>query len=127
MEGTYAVMLGSQKVGTVSIEKQGLYWLILCHCKLTGEVMYDLDMRLGDKREKIGLLTPENGSFCLRAKLPIKRLGQGIPTFSLRPRHDKTDVLFVPLRPEEPFRYLSRLENAHLARKDGALGILLPE
>ena len=127
MEGTYDVMLGSQKKGSVTVIKQGLYWLFDCRCDLSGEVMYDLVIRVGDQQVKLGLLTPGNGIFCLYKKLPIKRLGQGSPVFSLQPRHPKACGQFIPIHPDEPFQYLSRLENAYLKKQGSQIGITFSE
>ncbi len=125
MEGTYDVKLGSQMIGSVAVKKHGLYWIFDCHCTLSGEVMYDLMITAEDRQEKLGLLTPANGSFELRTRIAAKRLGQASPVFTLKPRHNFLDDNFIPIRPEEPFCYLSRLENAHLARKTGQIGIVL--
>ena len=127
MEGTYDVKLGPEKLGTVTVTRQGLYWQFLCRCSLSGEVMYDLTIRVGEVQEKLGLLTPENGSFCLRAKLPVKRVGQGSPQFFLQPRHAQVQGLFVPVRPEEPFAYIRRLEQAYLAVQNRQIGVMLQE
>lgn len=127
MEGTYDVMLGLQRMGKVSVRKQGLYWQFDCQCDLSGEVMYDLAVMAGERQVKLGLLTPVNGCFCLYTKLPIKRLGQGSPKFSLQPRHAQMKGQFVPIHPDEPFRYLSRLENAYLAKQEGQFGITFSE
>ena len=127
MEGTYDVMMAGDNKGTVAVKSHGLYYVFECSCRLTGEVMCDLIMRIGDSCVKLGLLTPQNGRFSLNAKLPKKRLGHGMPVFSLQPRHCKTDEQFVPIYPEEPFHYLSRLEKAYLVRKDGQIGLLIDQ
>ena len=127
MEDTYDVKLGSQIMGTVTVKKQGLYWLFDCRCDLSGEVMYDLAIMVGEYQVKLGLMTPGNGCFCLCTKLPIKRLGQGSPMFSLQPRHAQMKDNIIPVKPDEPFCYLSRLENAYLAKLEGKPGIALTE
>lgn len=127
MEGTYDVTLGSKIMGTVTVKKQGLYWQFDCRCGLCGEVMYNLTVKAGTCQEKLGLLTPGNGGFCLRTKLPMKRLGQGSPVFYLQPRHAKVKGQFVPVHPDEPFRYLGRLENAYLTKQNGQIGLFLQD
>lgn len=89
--------------------------------------MYDLVVNAGDCQVKLGLLTPGNGCFWLCTKLPMKRLGQGSPVFSLHPRHAKLKDEFVPVHPDEPFRYLARLENAFLARQNSQIGLFLQD
>jgi hypothetical protein len=53
----------------------------------------------------------------------VKQLGEGELRFQVAVRHQKPDKLFVPVRAEEPFAYLSRLTDAYLAKKDGRLGV----
>ena len=127
MEGTYDVIMAGEDIGTVAVKSQGLYYVFECSCRLTGEVMCDLVMRIGDSCVKLGLLTPQNGRFDLNVRLPKKRAVQGIPVFSLQPHHSKTDEHFVSVSPEEPFHYLSRLEKAYLARKDGQIGLIIDQ
>ena len=127
MEGTYDVMLGSEKMGTVTVSRQGLYWHFFCSCVLSGEVMYDLVVRLDGRQEKLGLLSPAAGKFELRTKIAAKKLGEGSPVFILRARHSAPDGLFVPVRPEEPFAYLSRLQSAYLRMQEQQIGIVLPD
>ena len=127
MEGTYCVKLGSETKGSVSLVRQGLYWSIACSCSLTGEVMYDLAVIVDDRKERLGLLTPDHGTFSLRAMVPIKRLGQGSPTFFLQARHGSDEVQFYPVTEQEPFCYLHRLEDAYMAKQNEKIGLFFHE
>ena len=126
MEGNYPVLLGTKNMGSVQVEKQGLYWQFSSRCDLSGEVMYDLVACAGDQRIKIGLLSPYRGKYTLQAKLPVKRFTQEIPHFCLQARHEATNDGFVPLKPEMPFAYIHRLEEAYLAVKQGQIGLVIP-
>ena len=127
MEGTYDVMLGASKMGTVTLQKCGLYQHFSCRCQLSGDVMLELIMTQDENVNNLGLMMPLGGSFGFDIKLPAKRFGQGAPTFSLRPRTRQKQAIFVPLRPEEPFGYLQQLENAYLCRNGDELGLVLQE
>ncbi len=127
MEGAYEVTLGTKPMGTVKVNKLGLYWQVDCCCSLAGEVMYDLIVSTEAGRVKLGLLMPQGDTFCLKTKLSVKQLGQGRPTFSLQPRHAQMQGHFVAVKPEEPFAYLRQLENAYLARHNGEIGLVLQE
>ncbi len=120
MEGTYDVYFGAEAVGRVRVERQGLYYQFSCAC-VWQEGMYHL-MANG---EKLGLMVPSDGKLCLQTRLPAKRFEQRDVRFSLLPKHAKMTLSFIPLRPEEPFSYLRRLENAYLARRDGQIGVVL--
>ena len=65
--------------------------------------------------------------FGLSTKVPIKRLGQGTMRFQALPKHRKLEGEFIPVYPEEPFAYLTRLQNAFLAVRDGQVGVVIRE
>ena len=85
MEENYGVYFGNRPVGKVQVTRQGLYYHFLCRCELTGDVMCRLWVTCADKRESLGLVVPVDGGFGLNTSLPVKRLGEGELTFSLRP------------------------------------------
>ena len=125
MEDTYGVYFGSQLTGKVQVLRQGLYYGFHCRCKLTGEIVCRLYVICGEKRESLGVVVPMDGGFGLDTRLPKKRLGEGKMEFLLIPKHDIPQGSFVPIYPEEPFAYLTRLENAYLARRNGETGVVL--
>ncbi len=127
MEGTYDVKLADVTMGSATLKRDGLYWIVQCRCALGGEVMYDLTVSVGDHHEKLGLLIPEDSYHTLTTKVAVKRLGQGKPAFSLLPRHGSVRGQFVAVKPDEPFSYLNRLERAYLAIRDGQPGIVLQD
>ena len=67
---------------------------------------------------------PEGRDFVLRRKIPAKRLGTGIPEFRLEPKKAALPENWVPVRAEEPFAYLTRLQDAFLEVRDGQMGIV---
>lgn len=127
MDGTYEIMLGGESVGQAVVRRQGLYYRFSCRCDLSGEVIYRITVTCGGKSESLGIPVPKDGQFHLDTKLAASRLGEGEPKFAAVPRRPDLGGMFLPISPEEPFRYLHRLENAFLARKDGQLGIVIPE
>lgn len=125
MEGTYPVLLGTQTVGEIRVQRQGLYYCFHCRCSLSGELIYRLAVTCGGKTENLGLPVPEGDHFVLRTKLPVKRFAQGSAEFRILPKHGDLKEEFVPICPEEPFRYLSRLQNAYLQRRGDIMGIVV--
>lgn len=126
MEGNYSVLFGGQSAGKVRVFRQGLYYRFWCRCQLSGEVVCRLYVRCGGKEERLGILVPTGDGFGLDTRVPVKRIGEGKPEFFLRPVHDGPGGTFVPLSPEEPFAYLSRLKDAYLEKREGKTGVLLP-
>ena len=125
MEGNYEVSFGRQVVGNVLVERLGLYYRFHCRCKLTGDVICRLQVVCGDRQENLGILVPVGEGFGMDTKLPIKKLGEGTMRFFLLPKHEAaTEAKFVPIYPEEPFGYITRLKTLYLERQNGQIGIL---
>ncbi len=127
MDGSYDLTMGSQTVGHVHVEKQGLYYHFSCRCKLGGDVMHKLVVHCGGREENLGVCIPMDGMFGVEKKIPAKRLGQGTPQFQLLPKHEEKKGKFVPVYPEEPFSYLSKLENAFLETRNGQIGVVIAD
>ena len=125
MDGTYEILLGSEPVGTVTVYRQGLYYFFSARCRLSGEGVCRLRLTCGEAQENLGVLVPVEGMFGLDKKLPVRRFGTEIPQFQVLTNHRKTGEKFVPIYPEEPFAYMTRLKDAFLATRDGQVGIVL--
>ena len=123
MDGTYEILLGGEPVGQAVVTKQGLYYSFSCRLKLTGSVIYQLQARVGEHQVALGIPVPEGNCFALRTKVSAKALGQGDMKLLAVPKHAPVGENFVPLSPETPFAYLTRLEQAFLTRQNGVLGI----
>ena len=121
----YDVYLGVEPIGRAQVEKQGLTYCIFVRCHLSGEVAYKVMAQCGDREVDLGILVPENGAFQLKSRVNVKQLGAGEMHFRAVPRHVKPDGLFVPVSADEPFRYLSRLENAFMSQSQGRIGVML--
>ncbi len=123
MEGNYAVYFGKEQVGKVQVLRQGLYYRFSCRCRLSGNVMYRLWIRCSSYRESLGIIIPMGEGFGLDRKIPVKRIGEGVPEFCLLPQRESIPQTFVSLSVDEPFEYLSQLKSAYLTRKNGQVGI----
>ncbi len=121
METTYPVCLGNDRVGTVTLEEQGLYYKITCSCSRT-QGMFDLYWQDQD----LGILRPQGLQQSLQTKIPRKRAPEQMDTFCIRPRHERMGGRFVPLSPKEPFSYLQDLETAYLETRQGRTGLVFP-
>lgn len=123
MEGTYQIWLGKEPVGQASVERQGLYYCFWCRCQLHSEVMYRVNISCGGSTESLGILVPIGRDYGLIKKIPIKNFGPGIPEFWITPKHAQMQEIWVDIYPEEPFRYIAKLETAYLEKRRGRLGI----
>ena len=127
MVGKHEIYLGNEVIGQASVSRQGLYYHIVCKCSLTGKVVYRVVASWTDRVENLGILVPSDGVFMLSSRVPAKRVGEGQVTFQILPKHEKIQENFIPIRAEEPFAYLSALENAYLRVSGGAVGMVIRE
>lgn len=123
MEGVFDITLGGRPVGQAAVFREGLYLYFDCRCCLSGETVCRIRVRCGEKEADLGIPVPEGRDFVLRKKLPAKKLGDGVPEFWVAPKKVKLPENWAPVRAEEPFAYLSRLEDAYLEVRDGQVGI----
>lgn len=119
MEGIYEVYSAGQAVGKVTVSRQGLYYRFNCRCTLTGEVMFRLVLEDGNNRYDLGILTPVDGFFGLQCRRTLKQMECTAPRFILRPNRKSYGAELISVKPQEPFAYLSALENAFLLRRNG--------
>ena len=81
----------------------------------------------GKLREDLGICVPMDDCFGLDKKIPCKRFGSGTPEFLLLPKYPDMTGKFVPVYPDEPFAYMTRLKDAYLQVRDGHPGIVIAE
>lgn len=127
MEGTYDVLLGRESIGKVSVERQGLYYRFSCRCQITGTVIYRVTVSCGGHHENLGILIPMGDSFGLTTKLAVKKLGKGSFQFRALPKHQKAEGKFIPVYPDEPFAYITRLQKAFMEVRNGQVGVVIPD
>lgn len=121
----YPIMLYGQAVGRATVAREGLYYRFCCRCRFDGEILCTIVARRGEREEKLGVPVPEGGEFRLETRIPVKRLGEGDWLFAAVPRREQARGTFVPLSPEEPFRYLKRIGEAVLQTRDGVTGVVI--
>lgn len=123
---SYDIFMDGEAVGTASLEKEGLYWKIRCCCDLSGDVAYQVTLKAGEKID-LGILVRESNGFCLTKRIAMKRIGDILPSFTVKPRVTKTQESFQPIISDEPFAYIENIKDSHLEERDGELGIMLAE
>lgn len=127
MEGNYIVWLGKEAVGQAIVERQGLYYSFNCQCQLHSEVMCRVTVSCGGSHVSLGILVPMGKDYGLTKKLPIKNFPPGTPEFWITPKQIRSQGIYVDVYPEEPFRYIAKLEKAYLDKHKGRPGIRIDE
>lgn len=127
MEKFYPINRNGIAVGKMCVQKQGLYYCFSGHCTLSRDDIYRVVVKCGMKEMNLGVLIPEDGSFHIRKKVPIKQIGEGNWNFGVISDRSDTKSVFVPIIPDEPFSYISRIKDSFLKLQNGNPGILLIE
>ena len=123
MDTFYPVSFNGEAIGKISVCRQGLYYLFSCRCPLFSDNIYRLIVCCENQEENLGILVPKDGSYILNTKVPVKRLGEGAWQFYLKAKQENLAGFFVPISPEEPFSYISRLKESFLEQRNGQIGI----
>ena len=127
MEGNYPVMFGQETVGKVQVLRQGLYYRFSCRCSISGSVICRVTVSCNGHHENLGVPVPMGNGFALTTKVAVKKLGKEPFQFRAMPKHQKSEGKFIPIYPEEPFAYISRLQNAFLEIRNGQAGVVIGE
>ena len=123
LEGCYEVFFGNRVAGKVQVMRQGLYYHLICRCRIPSDQVYRLYGIGGSIRENLGVLVPEGDSFLLDKKIPTKRLEGELLRFEVSSGQSIRSGEFIPICPEEPFLYIDRLKTAFLQTEHGKVGI----
>ena len=127
MDGMYDIFRGPDQIGKVQVSREGLYYRFQCCCDLTGEVIHRLLVTCAGKTENLGIPVPGGDAFYLTTRLPVSHFHQGEPVFQAVPKHPQDEKLWVPISPDMPFEYISRLADAVAQKREEGMGILIPE
>ena len=119
MVGTYSLTKGQ---GSVKVTREGLYYRINCRCHIPEAGFFRLVAVTQGGRVDLGILAPSEDCFCLQRRIPCKQLGEKPPEFHLIPGNQSN---FIPVYPDEPFRYIRRLKDSFLEVRGGQVGIVI--
>ena len=125
MERSYVATLYRAPVGKVVVQQQGLYYHISCRCYLNGNTIYRLIVTSGSTSINLGVVVPTNNGFELSTKLPVKKIEEGEMVFTLCAKQEEFSGTFIPITPDEPFSYISRLKDSFLTIQNNTTGILI--
>lgn len=91
MAEIYDITYDGAIVGTAKMEKQGLYHVFSCRCRLPDDGLYRIHVFCGEKYEDLGICIPMGDTFGMDKKLAAKKLGEGPVSFALHPKDWKVE------------------------------------
>lgn len=119
------VSLDGRVVGTVKIQKIGLYYQICCRCKLPAGKLYRLKAICERNTVDLGICVPLEDDFAVDKRIPVKYLNIGNITFHLIANGEESNDIFIPLETEKPFSNLQNIMDAKFERRDSVPGLLI--
>lgn len=123
MEGFYKVRLEEKEIGTVQVNRKGLYYQITCSVNIPKGCYYHL-FAVSDKDEfDLGLCVPGD-QYGFTTNQPVKKFTSDEYTFILSKK--KNDHC-VPVFADKPFLYLHKLHSGRYMVCDGIPSIVFSE
>ncbi len=116
------IMMDGKNVGTVTIEKEGLYYRFFCRCHFEDKAVHSIWVFWEGGSRKLGVCIPEGKYACLNTKVPIKYIPSTELTFKID--HRENDG-FYPIDPGQPFPHMDKLTKARFATLDGKPGLVI--
>ncbi len=117
----YAIYKKEKVVGKAVVKIEGLYYRITCKCTESSTERIRLGVSCGDRKADLGICVPVNGILTVRTTVPIKRLGEGELRFFVL--EEMSPSVWIPLKANEAFPNLSRLEQGRFEMQQGKPGI----
>lgn len=105
----FSIYFHSNPVGEASVQKEGLYYNIVCCCQLPLGNMYRIGIRCYEDTYMLGVCVPEEGGHMIRKRIPVKRLPADAMEFYVV----DADTDMEEISPNMPFHKISQLEDAH--------------
>lgn len=119
----YAILENDSVIGTVCVEKAGLYYRFNCVCSPRKPGKCHICLRADGKILDLGLCVPEQDHFALRTSIPVKYIPTGKLEFYLVDLAANDHI--IPVSDHQPFEKLQMLKTARLVRQSGQLLIHL--
>ncbi len=123
--GEYPVFFAGSQVGKASVTQEGMFWRVRCQCKASADVPFAIQANWGTETLDLGLCAKSGEELTLTTRINRKKTPQGRPVFRMFAKHRNIADLFAPIRPEEPFAYISKLKDAYLICKGDQKGIMI--
>ena len=120
----YPIYDREEAVGIAWVMKEGLYYRIQCQlrgsapCRITAKAEHQIEL---------GLCIPGGDTAGLEVRIPMKKLGEGNPSFFVESQNENRQGEWFPISPEEPFPYIAKLKTSYLVSRDGKVGIAFKE
>lgn len=119
MNQTYPIWQDDMIIGEAQVSKKGLYYHIRCTCKCCCDSALRVNVQCGNQKADLGILIPEAGVYTANTRIAVTKLGAEELHFFIQSKHAKNPEPLVRITSEEPFAYISDLENIRFRKENG--------
>ena len=116
----YDVLMNTQVVGKAQVSKEGLYYRFSCQCTPPDDGIFRIIVSDGTNTKDLGISVPERETV---SRIAIKYLPGKNLSFSLISK-EKLQMA-IPVKTDEPFACLDKLDTASLQEKGEQTEILI--
>lgn len=124
MDTCFDIFLSQNKVGTVTLRKQGLYYQLECYCSIPMKERFSLVLICGSNEINLGVCVPYEKGFGLKTRIKCAAIEHREPRFALLPKNLTQKKPFYPVFKNKPFALLDNLENGYFQIQEGQAGIV---
>lgn len=125
MNGSFAVHLDGEKVGTMQVDKCGLFYRFDCQCMLVKPDVYTVEICCDGRKENLGILVPDGKVFKLQRQIPVKKIGEGEWLFCVKRKYKEHETVFYAVYEDKPFLHIEKLVDGYFVCRNGQSGIEL--
>ena len=117
----YDIDWEGRPIGVVNLEKEGMYYRLVCICRPDREGRYRVKVCSGTDEIDLGICVPTEGAYTLCTRIQIKKLSKEMVTFILEKDagNSSMEPFRVPVSSKKPFPYLDKLTAARFLCQNG--------
>ena len=115
----YDIYFLNKIVGTASVKKDGLYFLISCKCAFPKEGIYKIDIFSNGPTLHLGTCIPDGDAFTLQKRISAKSIVDENFRFEINALRDSRRESFICVSADKPFPCISMLRTGKFIRENG--------
>ena len=123
----FPIYYGNRELGKATLDKQGLYYRILCKCNIPTDALCTIHLQTNEKDINLGTCIRVGNQYIIDTKIPIKHVQNNDLKFCILPKNAESSSEFIPIEENSPFPNLQRLDKGRMRRQDGRAGIVFIE
>ena len=118
----YSIIWNGHSVGTVEMQKEGMFYRFICYCKLPDEGIYRITVRDDENVYDLGVCVPNGNTYICITRVPCNKLNGNKLSFALSNDNDRKGI---PIATGKTFAHLEKLNTARMHIANGQAEIII--